>query len=359
MGARSGNNYLSALRKLKATLWLDDALVADPTIHPAFIQQARAIASLYDLQMEHPAAMTYRLDDGDRVGLSFIQPQAIDDLRKRTIMFRRWAEYTGGLLTDTPDRQNTCIAAMAAAAQFFAASEARFGENIQNYYREARRRDWCSAGAALNSATSPGLELQMFSRSDAGIVVSGKLSLMGLAPLAEELLIFPAAAPPSLDYTLVFAVGSNTPGIELRCRAATASHGSPFPEMECIATFNRVLIPWPRVFLCSDIPRCTALLDETGAAVNLMHQAVVRDIIATEFRLGSMMNLAVRCNALALPQIRAGLDEMIVATQLARSLLQDAEASALSDRWGEWLPAAQPLAIANRVLAQLDPRCRT
>src|SRR5258708_24189472 len=125
MGARSGNNYLSALRKLKAALWLDDVRVADPAIHPAFIQRARAIASLYDLQMEHPAAMTYRLDDGDRAGLSFIQPRSIDDLRKRSIMFRRWAEYTGGLLVDTPDRQNTSLPAMAAAAAFFAAGDGR------------------------------------------------------------------------------------------------------------------------------------------------------------------------------------------------------------------------------------------
>src|SRR5229473_8528093 len=102
MGARSGNNYLSALRKLKAALCLDDVRVADPTIHPAFIQRARAIASLYDLQMEHPAAMTYRLDDGDRAGLPFIQPRSIEDLRKRSVMFRRWAEYTGPPPPPTP-----------------------------------------------------------------------------------------------------------------------------------------------------------------------------------------------------------------------------------------------------------------
>jgi len=353
MGARSGNNYLSALRKLKAVLWLDGVRVADPTIHPAFVQRTRAIASLYDLQIEHPAAMTYRLDDGDRTGISFIQPQSIDDLRKRSIMFRRWAEYTGGLLGDTPDRQNTCLAAMAAAAQFFAAGEARFGENIRGYYIEARRRDWCIAAAALNSAKA----LSIIDQSDAGILVSGTLTLSGLGPLAEELLVVPTAPPSSPAHALVFAIGSNTPGIELPCRAATPK--ALFLEPECIATFDRVLIPWTRVFLCGDITRCAALLDATGADINLTHQAVVRQTVATEFRLGSMMNLVIRCNALALPQIRAGLDEMIVATHLARSLLQAADARAQAHRWGEWLPAALPLAIANRLFAQLDPRGRT
>ena len=35
MGARSGNNYLSAMRKLKSEIWIGGERVADPTTHPA------------------------------------------------------------------------------------------------------------------------------------------------------------------------------------------------------------------------------------------------------------------------------------------------------------------------------------
>jgi 4-hydroxyphenylacetate 3-monooxygenase len=356
MGARSGNNYLSALRKLKAALWLDDTRVADPTIHPAFIRRARAIASLYDLQMEHPAAMTYRLDDGDRAGLSFLQPRSIDDLRKRSIMFRRWAEYSGGLLTDTPDRTNTCPARMAAAADFFATGEARYGENIHRYYREARHRDWCIASASTNSgADAP----HVVDQNDAGPFVSGTLTLAGLGPFAEELVIFPTAPPSSPAHALVFAISTNTPGLALRCRATTATPRAPFPELQCVVIFDRVLIPWARVFLCGDVTRCAAMLEETGARLNLTHQAVIRETVALEFRLGSMLNLAHRSNALVVPQVRTRLDEMTVATQLAQSLLQAAEAGAHADRWGQWVPLAEPLAVGRRHFAQLDPRNQT
>ncbi|HXR25824.1 MAG TPA: 4-hydroxyphenylacetate 3-hydroxylase N-terminal domain-containing protein, partial [Candidatus Binataceae bacterium] len=116
MGARSGNNYLSSLRKLKAEVWIGTTRIADPTIHPALVRRARAIASLYDLQMEHPGAMTYRLDDGDRAGISFIHPQSAAEVQARGAMFRRWAEYSGGLLGATPDGVNTALAAMAATA---------------------------------------------------------------------------------------------------------------------------------------------------------------------------------------------------------------------------------------------------
>ena len=65
MGARSGNNYLSAMRKLKADVWIGGQHVDDVTIHPAFVHGARSLASLYDLQAEAPEAMTFRTADGE------------------------------------------------------------------------------------------------------------------------------------------------------------------------------------------------------------------------------------------------------------------------------------------------------
>ncbi len=71
MGARSGNNYLSSLKKLGAEIFLGGARVIDVTTHPAFRNCAHSVASLYDMQSEHPEAMTFRTDDGGRAGLSF------------------------------------------------------------------------------------------------------------------------------------------------------------------------------------------------------------------------------------------------------------------------------------------------
>ena len=69
MGARSGNNYLSALKKLGAEIWLGNERIRDVTSHPAFASRARATASLYDMQIENPEAMTFRTEDGGRAGL--------------------------------------------------------------------------------------------------------------------------------------------------------------------------------------------------------------------------------------------------------------------------------------------------
>ena len=145
--------------------------------------RARSIASLYDMQGEHPEAMTFRTAEGDRAGMSFIQPKSIDELRKRTAMFRRWAEYSHGMMGRTPDYLNASLAAMASAHEFFSASDPRFGANIANYYGEARKHDWCATHTLLNPHTSRAagwaghtdadLALKLVDKSGEGIVVSG------------------------------------------------------------------------------------------------------------------------------------------------------------------------------------------
>ena len=148
MGARSGSNYLSSLKKLNAEVWLGGERVGEVTSHPAFRNCARSVASLYDMQMEHPEQMTYRTDDGGRAGMSFINPKSVDEVRKRSRMMAAWANFSGGMLGRTPDYLNASIAAMAAARDFFAASDPRFGDNIANYYLRrasttgARRIRW-------------------------------------------------------------------------------------------------------------------------------------------------------------------------------------------------------------------------
>src|ERR1700722_18072761 len=300
MGARSGNNYLSAMRKLKADVWIGGQRVEDVTIHPALVHCARSIASLYDMQGEHPEAMTFRTAEGDRAGMSFIQPASGDELRKRTAMFRRWAEYSHGMLGRTPDYLNASIAPMAAAREFFAASDPRFGDNIANYYLKARKNDWCATHTLLNprasraagwaGQTDADLALKMVEKNDDGIVVNGCRMLATLGPLAEELLAFPSTVhkkePAAEPFALAFAINCNAAGLKFICRDAfdtgrshfDAPLASRFEEMDCVVVFDQVLIPWERVFLCGDVARCNGLYSETGAVVNMMHQVVVKDV---------------------------------------------------------------------------------
>ncbi len=378
MGARSGNNYLSAMRKLKAEVWLAGQRIEDVTIHPGLVHCARSIASLYDMQGEHPEAMTFRTADGDRAGMSFIQPANIEELRKRTAMFRRWAEYSHGMLGRTPDYLNASIAAMAAAREYFSASDPRFGENITNYYLQARKNDWCATHTLLNprasraagwaGQTDADLALKLVEKTDAGIVVSGCRMLATLGPLAEELLVFPSTVlrqePAAEPFALAFAINCNAEGLKFICRDAfdvgrshfDAPLASRFEEMDCVVIFERVLVPWERVFLCGDVARCNGLYGETGAVVNMMHQVVVRDVVKSEFMLGLAAKIAEVSDAMSLPHVRERLAEMIMTTEVMRACLRASEADAALDRWGELMPARAPLDTARNLFPRLYPR---
>jgi len=378
MGARSGNNFLTALRRLKADVWIGGTRVEDPTVHPAFINCARSLASLYDMQIEHPEAMTYRLEDGGRAGLSFIQPQTLEDVRKRGAMFRRWAEYSGGMIGRSPDYLNASIAAMAAAWRFFADSDPRFGDNIQAYYREARNHDWCATHTLVNpkasraagwaGQTDADLALRLVDRTNDGIVVSGARMLATLGPLSEELLVFPSTVlkeeAGSDRFALAFAINCNAPGLKFICRDtfdAGRSHfdaplASRFEEMDCVVVFENVTVPWERVFLCGDLARCNALYAETNAVVNMMHQVVVKSAVKAEFVLGLAVKIAEVSDSIPLPHVRDRLAEMIITAELMRSCLRSAEADAYQDKWGEFVPARPPLDVARNLFPRLYPR---
>jgi 4-hydroxyphenylacetate 3-monooxygenase len=378
MGARSGNNYLSSLKKLGAEIFLGGARVSDVTTHPAFRNCARSVASLYDMQSEHPEAMTFRTDDGGRAGLSFHQPKTSDELRKRSRMMKAWADFSGGFMGRTPDYLNVSIAAMAAAHEFFAESDPRFGDNIQAYYRQARDHDWCATHTLVNprasrakgwaGETDAALALRVVEKTRGGIIVSGCRMLATLAPMAEELLVFPStvlkAGSAAEPFALSFAINCNAAGLRFICRdsydLARSKFDAPlaarFEEMDCVVIFDNVLVPWERVFLCGDVARCNALYGATGAVVHMMHQVAVKNVAKSEFILGLAARIAQASDATALQHTRERLAEMITTAETMRACLRAAEADAAVDKWGVCVPARAPLDTARNLFPRLYPR---
>jgi 4-hydroxyphenylacetate 3-monooxygenase len=378
MGARSGNNYLSSIKKLGAEIWLGGERVKDPTTHPGLANCARSVASLYDMQMERPEAMTFRTEDGGRAGMSFIIPKSADDVVKRSRMMKTWADFSGGMLGRTPDYLNVSIAAMASARDFFAESDPRFGDNIWNYYREAREYDWCATHTLVNPRasraqgwaghTDADLALKLVEKTSDGIVVNGCRMLATLAPLAEELLVFPStvlrAEPAAEPFALSFAINCKAKGLRFLCRETFdlgRSHfdhplASRFEEMDAVVVFDNVLVPWERVFLCGDVARCNALYAATNAVVHMMHQVVVKNVAKSEFLLGLAARIAEVADAMPLQHVRERLAEMIMTSETMKACLRAAEADAAADKWGAFAPARAPLDTARNLFPRLYPR---
>jgi 4-hydroxyphenylacetate 3-monooxygenase len=381
MPARTGTEYLQRLKEHCPEVWLGDERVHDVTTHPALRRGARSVAHLYDMQHD-PALreeMTYiSPTTGDRVGLSFITPHTIEDLRHRTRMMLHWARYSGGMMGRSPDYLNVNLMACAAAAEFYAQNDPRHAENVRHYYTYICENDLClthtlvnpQANRALTATGHPSAEVaaRIVKETDKGMVIRGARILATLGPLSDEIAVFPStvlkAAADTAPYAFAFAIPSDTPGLKYICRESfdygrpASEHplGSRFEEMDAIVVFDDVLVPWERVFLKADPVLCNASYAATNAVVHMMHQVVVKNIAKAEFILGVACLIVDALGATEFPHVHEKIAECIVNLELMKACLRAGEADAAIDRWGVMCPHRPPLDVARNVFPKMYPR---
>lgn len=382
MPARTGAQYLQRLREHPPALYLHGERVQDVTTHPGLRNGVHTLARLYDMQHD-PAlrdVMTYvSPTTGDRVGLSFLQPTTHQDLERRRTMMRHWARASCGMMGRTPDFLNVSLMAMAAAGDYFGANRPAFKQHIQRYYEYVREHDLVLTHTLVNlqrnrSPQGTGLDdttdiaLSVIKETDAGIVVHGARVLATL-PLADEIAVYPArshrlpgGAPERTSFA--FAIPCDTPGLSFLCRESfdlERSHfdhplGSRFEEMDAIALFDHVLVPWERVFLLGDVERCNNMAMQTRQYAHSGHQVVTKNVVKCEFILG-LANLMVQTlGSGQLPQVQQMLAEIIENLEVTKACLRAAEADAQLDQWGVMCPAEFPLMVARQLFIRMYPR---
>ena len=383
MPARTGAEYIAGLRENQPEVYLNGERVKDVTTHPALSNGVQTLARLYDMQHDPEIAdqMTYTSPTtGDPVGLSFILPKTPEDLQRRHTMMTHWARASCGMFGRSPDFMNVNMMAMAAAGDYFAQNRPEFKKNIQNYYEYIREKDLVLTHTLLNLQRSraPGttvledrtdIGLAVIKETDAGIVVNGARVLATLAPLSEEIALYPTTshmlpggAPDR--YSFAFAIPNTTPGLKFQCRESFdlgRSHfdhplGSRFEEMDAVAFFDNVLVPWERVFLLGDVELCNNLQIATNRHLHSGHQIVTKNVVKCEFILG-LANLMIQTlGSSQLPHVQQMMAEIIENLEVTKACLRAAEADAEIDQWGVLCPAALPLQVARNSFIRMYPR---
>jgi 4-hydroxyphenylacetate 3-monooxygenase len=380
VGARSGAAYLEGLRDDRA-VWLDGERVADVTRDARLGRGVRSIAALYDLQLDpcRIDAMTYTSPtSGERVGLSHIEPRSIDDLVKRRNMIKSWSEWSAGMLGRSPDFLNTMVMGCAANSDYFAHNDPAYGENIQRYYELVREQDLCLTHTLVppqvNRAVHPDQQaggevaLHVVDETDAGLVLSGARILATLAPASDDLFVAPS---PSRSYAGVgnprafaFSIPVTSPGLRMICRESfdygrsSFDHplGSRFEEMDCTAVFDRVLVPWERVFLYGDQEYCQALFRATNCFTHSMHQFLTKNWVKAEFVLGVAMLMAEGIGIDQQLHVQRLLGEILHASLTLKAFIRAAEADAAPGPGGVWAPDSETLLTARSYFPEVYPR---
>ena len=382
MPARTGAQYIAGLQKNPPNIYIGGQRIEDVTSHPGLRNGAATLARLYDMQHD-PALrdeMTYvSPTSGERVGLSFITPRSLEDLEKRRGMMTHWARTTKGMMGRTPDFLNVSVMAMASAGDYYARNRPMFKDNIRGYYEYVRENDLVLTHTLINLQRNrnPGvtpmedatdIALSVVKETDAGVIVHGARVLATL-PIADEIAVYPArshALPggaPALT-SFAFAIPCSTPGLKFMCRESfdlDRSHfdhplGSRFEEMDAVAFFDNVLVPWDRVFLLGDVELCNNMSMNTRQYVHSGHQVVAKNVVKCEFILG-LANLMVKTlGSGQLQQVQEMLAEIIENLEVTKACLRAAEVDAEVDSWGVMCPAEMPLMIARQLFIRMYPR---
>ncbi|MGH8056123.1 MAG: 4-hydroxyphenylacetate 3-hydroxylase family protein, partial [Candidatus Entotheonellia bacterium] len=346
MPARMGQEYIARLREQPAEVWLGGERVKDVTTHPALRNGVQSLAALYDMQHD-PALrdeMTFLSpSSGDRVGLSFITPQTTQDLERRHTMMAHWARATCGMMGRTPDFLNTSFMAMAAAGDYFAQNRPEFKQHIQRYYEYIREHDLTLTHTLLNMQRSraPGatpltdqtdIALSVVRETDAGIVVNGCRLLATLGPLSDEIAVYPARShhlPKEAEgrYSFAFAIPCSTPGLKLVCRESfdlgrsRFDHplGARFEEMDAIAIFDHVLVPWERVFLLGEVDLANNMGHATNQYLHSGHQVVTKNVAKAEFVIGLASLMVTTLGSRQVPHVQEKLAELITFVEVQRA----------------------------------------
>jgi 4-hydroxyphenylacetate 3-monooxygenase len=381
MPARTGREYLEGLRQQAREVWLGGERVKDVTTHPGLRRGAQAVAELYDMQHDPGLreAMTFvSPSSGERVGLSFVVPRTREDLEARRAMMLQWARATCGMMGRSPDFMNVTFAAWSAAADYFGQRRPEFGANLRRYHEHIREHDLTLTHALINLQRSrtvsgvfnleEGTALHAVRETDAGVVVRGARVLATLGPLADEIAVYsPRLAQldqPHSPFALNFAVPCGTPGLRFLCRESfdlgrsRFDHplGSRFEEMDCVAFFDDVLVPWERVFALGDVNLINGTAMATGSSMHSAHQGAAKNLAKCEFVLGVALLMTQALGNAHLPHTEERLGELMMYTELMRACMRAAEADAAPDQWGTMRPAAMPVEITRNLFTTAYPR---
>ena len=382
MGIRTGQQYLDKLNGMRTHVVIEGEVVREKVAeHPAFRNVAATYAKLFDMQHDtrHQQALTYQSPStGNLVNASLLVPRSEEDLRRRRAAISTWAEASNGFLGRTGDYMNSALTALGTAETWFAQADPKFADNIRNYYEWARENDTLATHTLIppqvNRSVSGSEQLGgqlsahvVDERSD-GIVVRGARMLATIAPIADELLVFPSTVlrggPEDAPYSYAFAIPNDTPGLRYLCRTSLYNGGSThdeplasrYEEMDAVAIFDDVFVPNERIFMLGNPQLCNAFYTETGAGALMTHQVVTRTIAKSEFFLGLASELADSIGIDGFQHIQEDIAELIIDVEIGKALVRASEADAAPNEAGVMLPKWTTLNAARNWYPKIAQR---
>jgi 4-hydroxyphenylacetate 3-monooxygenase len=355
--ARTGSEYTNSLGDDRHVL-INGERAKDVRKHPAFSGAVKSLAALYDIATSpsHREVMTFTSPStGKPVNKAFLIPKDKNDLCARRLALKTWADATYGLMGRSPDHVAGFLTGFAAGADVFGQSGQNFQRNIVNYYEYARDNDLYVSYVIIppqidrskpaHQQSDPTLYAGVIEERDSGIVVSGAQMLGTGAALSNEVLLSCVVPlrPGDENYAISVAVPISSAGLRLIVRrpyAETAPSvydyplSSRFDETDALLVFDKVFVPWERVFVYRNVSLTADQWFKTPAHYYGNHQAQVRFCSKAQFLIGLATRIAEVNGVDKMPNVQSTLGELASYVTLAKGLVAASEAECIEDKRG-------------------------
>ncbi len=377
---KTGEQHTASLRDGRQ-IYLNGAVVEDPTTHPAYRNAVASVAKLYDFQsrQDNLELMTYTTPTGGRANRIWQLPESYADLVERRKALEAWTELHGGFLGRAPDHVASCIAGMYMGLEVFEAYDKARAGALADYYAHARDNELylsyvivnpqADRSKAAHEQADEYLTAGVVDEDAEGLTIRGAKMLATGGIMANEVLVscIQPLQPGDEKYALSFTVPMNAKGLKILSRKSYEQHAPSvfdnplahrFDENDAVLYFDDVKVPWERVFVNQNTDMCMKQFHATPAHVYQNYQAQVRLMVKMRFLLGIAKRITDTNGITGFPQVREILGNLAAEAIIVDALVHAMEVKG-QQHGGYFIPDRHSLYAAQVLTQQLYPQVIT
>jgi aromatic ring hydroxylase len=358
MALRTADQFLAGLRDARR-VYVAGERVRDVTEHPALRIAAKHAANVYRLAAEPETRELFTSErDGERISRYFQPIESADVLHIRGRLIEEHTRRGRSTLNLTKAVGTDALNALTAvSAGVDRARGSHYGDRVGAYLEYCAREDRSVVLAQTdakgdrrlrpNEQPDPDSYLRIVGRRPEGIVVQGAKAHTTMGPLADEIVVVPTRGMASGDaeYALAFSIPVDTEGLSLICGPLPDPNASSWEapvscrniEIESLTVFERVLVPWERVFLAGEHEFAGALA--TTFATYHRFTAIAYKLPLAELLLGCAVMIAHANGTFGASHVREKIAALIHYRELLRACVDCAARHAVPAHGGLVLPS--------------------
>jgi 4-hydroxybutyryl-CoA dehydratase/vinylacetyl-CoA-Delta-isomerase len=263
--------YRESLRRCRPRVWVDGERIESVADAPQLQPGINAMGVSYDYALREdlaPLMQAVQASSGKTVNRMLQTDRSSADLLNKLEAVRILCQETG--CAQRYLAHDGFSALQQTTALVDAETGSRYGERFLAYLHDFQERDLC-LGIAMTDAkgdrskrpheqANPDSYLHIVDRDAKGIVVSGTKAIVTGAPYMHEFLVMPSRqmGEADADFAVCCAVPCDADGLTIVARSAgrpgekAALFSNKYGQSTGVLVFDRVFVPWERVFLAGE-----------------------------------------------------------------------------------------------------------